>query len=106
MNKLALAKFIVFLLTGLLIAGFGLIFHKIAKNNLKSNNNQNVFTLPKKSYLSLNHNESVQETFSCQNFLCLSIASENKIKKIHIINPQTGDQIHTIFISSDTQEEK
>lgn len=101
MNKLIFIKFIVFLLTGLLFAGFGLLFHKIAKKNSKINPpTQQASTTPHQdTFLFLEEGETVQSVFSCQNFLCLTILKEEKPFRIQVINPQTGKTLYSIFIS-------
>ena len=101
MNKLILAKIIFFFLTGLLIAGFGLLVHKIAKKNLKSNQNQELLiNRVKESFLILKDGESVRQVFPCQNFLCFQIETNSQINRIEIFSPETGKKIQTIMIKT------
>lgn len=108
MNKLLIAKFIVFLLTGLLAIGFCLLFHKIAKKNSKSNLNQeqNLSFPQKESFISIPENETIQNVFACQNLLCVSITKNEKISKIYMVQPHTGKTIHTLTFQSLETEAK
>ena len=98
MNKLLIAKFIVFLLTTLLAIGFCLLFHKIAKKNSKSNlkQEQKLSFSQKESFVSIPENETIQNVFACQNLLCVSTTKNEKINKIYMIQPNTGKTIHTL----------
>ena len=108
MNKLILAKFIVFLLAGLLAAGCGLLFHKIAKKNWKSNLNQDqsLSITQKESFILLPEDETIGRFFACQNLICLIALKNEKINKIYVIHPQTGKKVHTLIFSTTKTEEK
>lgn len=107
MNKLLIAKSIVFLLAGILAAGLFLLLYKITNKHKKINPSKTIETSLKKteSFLSLTPGETAHNAFSCQDYLCIQILKNNLLHRIEIISPINGEKIHTLFIDTPTPVE-
>lgn len=99
MNTLKIAKLIVSSFSILLVICIGLLVLKVADKHSKSNSkNIHKSAQPYTSTISVHNNESILNTFSCNDYLCMVIQKSNNPSKILVISPKTGEIINKIHI--------